>query len=491
MINEFLLYLAEASIGIFLVVIIYRLFLHKLTFFAWNRCYLLTGLIMSVLLPVVPIPMSLLNITEKSGVVAGGLYTENISLNFNFKPWPGTVLESHTNDTTFLLSLFLLVIYFAGVLFKSGNLLAGLYALFQIRRNAASIEAGDFYTVYIQSELPTFSFGKNIFLHADTLVLNPWEREQVLLHEKTHITLNHSYDLVLIEVARIVFWFNPCIAYIAKAIRKIHEYQVDGQVTSVQRNTGDYGRLLVKLASPQSQTAMIHTFADSQILDRITMLTKTKSKAMQKLKFLSILPVAALVVLLCSCFEMNNKGPAGSSAIPAETSKTNKLTIGSITWKGNTKYAADELNTILQFYPGDAYDSTVFDNRLNFLPNNKDVVSHYMNQGYLFFRIEKHEKFRDDKVDLTLNVYEGQKAKIGKVLFKGNKTVSSGKILDLIDVKPGDVFSRSNLISSQKKLAEMGAFDAKSIEINPFPNQKSFAEAEVGSVDIEFTVREL
>jgi len=492
MINKFLLYLAEASIGIFFVALIYRLFLHKLTFFAWNRYYLLSGIILSVLLPVTPIPTSFLNITEKSAASAGVLYTQNIPLNFDIKTWTVPALETETNDTAFLLSLFLLSIYFAGVLFKSGKLLADLNAILRVKRKAVRIQSGDFYSVYMQSELPTCSFGNHIFLHTETLHLNQWETDQVLLHEKTHITLKHSYDLILIEVARIVFWFNPCIGYIAKTIRKIHEYQVDAQVTSVQRNAGDYGRLLVKLASGQSQMAMIHTFSDSQIFDRITMLTKTKSKAMQKLKFLSILPVTALVVLLCSCFEINSSELNRSASVPAtQPLNANNRTIGTITWIGNTQHTADELNKILQFYPGDPYDSTLFDNRLNFLPDSKDVTSYYMDQGYLFFRIEKREKFRDDKVDLTLNVYEGQKARIGKVLLKGNKTVSSGKILDLIDVRPGDPFSRSKLISSQKKLADMGAFDSKSIEINPIPDHESFAKAQEGNVDIEFTMSEL
>jgi len=489
--NEFLLYLAEACTGIMLVAFVYRFLLEKLTFFTWNRYYLVAGILMSMLLPLLPIPASF-DESEKSAVITGGFYPINIPLNFYFKSWTDSGATTNAYDGAFVVYLVFFVLYLTGVVYKFWKLLAGVYSLVRLKRKAERCEIGAFYTVYMQSALPTFSFGRNIFLHTDTQLLTQWEREQILLHEQTHIALKHSYDLMLIEAAGILFWFNPCIPYLARAIRKIHEYQVDRHVTSVQRNTVDYGRLLVKLASRQSRMPMINTFSDSQIFDRITMLTKTKSKSMQKLKFLSLLPVTASIVLLCSCFEMNNKGPADSATIPAgQTSSANGPAIGSITWKGNTKYTAAELNEILQFRPGDAYDSTLFDNSLRFLPDGKDVVSYYMDQGYIFFRIETHENFRDNKVDLTLDVTEGQKARIGKVLLKGNKKISSAKILDLIDVKAGDSFSRSKIISSQRKLAEMGAFDVKSIQINPVPDHESFAKAEVGSVDIEFAVNEL
>lgn len=470
----------------------YRLFLERLTFFEWNRWYLLIGIVLCLILPVLPIPFIFQYFQEYRQTINKDFYS-GIIVPFSFK---NDMISSQTQGKPlmnfwWLFRIILIATYAGGVFYRMRMLIAGLYTLFQLKKESFRKEKGAFYNLYFQDKFPTFSFFNYIFLNTNTGRLSESETEQILLHEKTHVVQKHSLDVMLYELIGIAFWFNPAVFYMSESIRLIHEYLVDSQVTSFQFNKAEYGRLLVKLATRQSRSAIISTFSNTQIFHRIAMLTKPKSNNMQKLKFLSLIPLLSLIVLLCSFLEGNKDKPVQGKSVAIGKAISGGKTIGRITWSGNTKYTGEQLNQILGFKTGDLYDSVQFDNRLHFLEDGKDVSSLYLEKGYLFFRIEKQENIRNNKVDLMLKVYEGQKATIRNITVKGNKKVSTDVILNLIELKKEDLFNRSKLINSQRALSKSGYFVPDQININPMPDSHSFHEAETGFVDIEFVVTEL
>ena len=156
-----------------------------------------------------------------------------------------------------------------------------------------------------------------------------------------------------------------------------------------------------------------------------------------------------------------------------------------VTWVGNTKYTAEELNSVLKIRKGDVYNQDVLNTNLEYNPNSIDVKSLYLDDGYLYFTILPVEvRVANDSIDLELRIREGKQAMINKVLFKGNTRTNDHVALREITTRPGQLFSRTDIIRSTQKLAQLKYFDPQKIEPVPVPNPND------GTVDIQYKVEE-
>jgi len=156
-----------------------------------------------------------------------------------------------------------------------------------------------------------------------------------------------------------------------------------------------------------------------------------------------------------------------------------------ITWKGNTKYPTESLQKILGIKKGDIYNSAVLDEKLFMSQNSADVSSLYMDDGYLFFQITPVEiAIEGDSVDLEIRIYEGPQATINEVRIYGNTKTKEYVIRRELRTIPGNKFSRSDLIRSQREVIALGYFDQEQMDVRPIPNPEN------GTVDIEYHVVE-
>lgn len=156
-----------------------------------------------------------------------------------------------------------------------------------------------------------------------------------------------------------------------------------------------------------------------------------------------------------------------------------------INFSGNTKYPDSLLVRILDIKKGDVYSQKTLDEKLYMSQDGGDISSLYMDDGYLFFSITPVEKrIENDSVDLELKVYEGPQAIINEVRIYGNTKTNEKVIRRELYVLPGDKFSRTNLIRSQRQIVNLGYFDPEQLEVIPIPNPEN------GTVDIEFRVVE-
>ncbi len=154
-----------------------------------------------------------------------------------------------------------------------------------------------------------------------------------------------------------------------------------------------------------------------------------------------------------------------------------------ITWVGNTKYNSDTLTQFLGIKSGDIYDQSVLDQRL-FVDQNS-LSSLYLDNGYLFFSITPVEtQIINDSIDLELRVYEGKQATINRITITGNTKTNEHVIRREIFTKPGELFSRADIIRTQRELATLGYFDPEKMDVKPNPNPAD------GTVDIEYIVEE-
>lgn len=158
---------------------------------------------------------------------------------------------------------------------------------------------------------------------------------------------------------------------------------------------------------------------------------------------------------------------------------------GDITWQGNTEYSTSFLNTVLSIEKGEIYSPKKLQTNLRFNPRGLDISSLYMDNGFLFFNVQPVEtKLYNDTVDLEIRITEGKQATIDEITVSGNTKTSDHVILRELRTRPGDKFSRSDIIRSRRELSQLGYFDAKKINITPQP------DPEEGTVDINYDVVE-
>src|SRR6185295_4192252 len=141
--------------------------------------------------------------------------------------------------------------------------------------------------------------------------------------------------------------------------------------------------------------------------------------------------------------------------------------------------------TLLGIKKGDVYNQKRLDEGLTMSANGRDVTSLYMDDGYLFFQINPVEiQVKNDSIDIEMRMYEGKQAMINKISVSGNTKTNDKVILREIRTKPGQLFSRADIIRTQRELAQLGYFDQEKLGVNPRPNPAD------GTVDIDYVVEE-
>ena len=175
----------------------------------------------------------------------------------------------------------------------------------------------------------------------------------------------------------------------------------------------------------------------------------------------------------------------GSLGIKITLDEGRKFFFRDIKWVGNTKFTDADLSAVLNIKRGETYNPDKLESQLFMNPAGLDVTSLYMDDGYLFFNITPVEvSVADDSVDLEIRMYEGPQAVVRNVTVSGNTRTHDHVILRELRTKPGDKFSRSDIIRTQRELIATGFFDQEKLNVIPTPNPAD------GTVDIEYIVEE-
>ena len=177
----------------------------------------------------------------------------------------------------------------------------------------------------------------------------------------------------------------------------------------------------------------------------------------------------------------------GHLNIDMQIKEGRKYFFGNISWRGNTKYPDSLLSSILNIKKGDSYNREIFFNKLGKTPTAEggDISGIYQDDGYLFFSINPIETaVYNDTIDFEVRIQEGPQATIKTIRIAGNEKTKDFVVRREIRTIPGDKFSRSLLIRSQREISQLNYFDQEKIKIDPIPNPED------GTVDINYGVEE-
>jgi hypothetical protein len=293
---SFLLYLAETGASLALFYVIYEAFLRKETTFALNRFYLVAAAGLSFAIPLLrltspfftaaasgpgPVPLPLVPAAAGSSGLSSGLAGLTAG-------WAGSVLPFSAGDI-------LLLAYAAGVavcLVQRARLLLRLSVF--VRRGPV-VRSGGLKIVSIIEDLSPFSFLGHVFLNERTV--EPRERSRILAHEAAHVRGLHTLDVLLMELAVTLQWFNPFVWPYRKRLQETHEYLADAAVVAHGCGPAEYQLLLLERHVGAGAFELANNLRQSQIKRRILMLSKRRSRGPARLKPLLLLPLAALLAL--------------------------------------------------------------------------------------------------------------------------------------------------------------------------------------------------
>jgi hypothetical protein len=467
MTNSFIYYVLESTTCLLLFLIVYRLLIANLTHFQWMRIYLLVSVTLSLILPLLIIP-----INWSSSILPPDLFNNPGILNGNHTYGSfGTVTlfkdfgNSRGADMQKGIIIMLITVYIIGLIYKAGNFTRNLRILKNCIRQNPKVREGKFWYVDLIDNVPPFSFFNYIFIAGSYNRLSPDDLQRIKDHEKVHSQQLHSLDVLFIEFISILFWFNPLLAYSKKSIQEVHEFIVDEKIAGTDSGKKDYAQLLLKLASEVKGFSLSAGFTGNQIKRRIVMIAKQRSLPGNKLLFTILVPMTILIMLSFSY--LKNPDPLTAQTKQKENANQSQLKIGKIIWKGNTVYDIKTLNHAFRLKEGSVYDKSLISDRLNGTKGAQDAVSNlYQNNGYLSSRITLDEKQNNEAEDLTITIYEGKQAKFHDIIVKIDGILATDPV-DEIGIHTGELFSLEKIRNSVKALVASGKYDPESIHPKP------------------------
>ena len=302
----FFVYILKTSVCLAMFYLFYRLLLSKETFHRFNRVALLGVLVLSCLIPMIEVT---------THDASGFLVLEEMILMAEVEP--AGVLDETSNP--FPWRALMLLVYMAGILFFVIRHLWSLGRMLRLLRVSRKEDLGDGITLFVHDdkEVAPFSWMKNIAVSETDLAES---REAVLMHERAHIHNRHSWDLLLGEVCVFFQWFNPAAWLLKQELQTIHEYEADEWVIENGIDAKTYQLLIIKKAVGARLYSIANSFNHSSLKKRITMMIKKKSNPWARLKYLYVLPLAAVAVAAFARPEVS------SELVEISNAKVNDLT---------------------------------------------------------------------------------------------------------------------------------------------------------------------
>lgn len=307
--ETFFVYLVKSSVCILFYELFYRLFLRGETFHRLNRIVLLVSLILSLLLPLFDVSEWFATAGQNRALPLTEL---TVSLQELVVEQKTAALSDHNGMTV---SVVLFGIYLTGVvLLLLKNLFVFVYLNRLLKRCRREQTAdGQVYYRYPDQIGPFSWLGRVVLSSADDGTLTSC----ILAHERAHVQLGHSLDLVLVELFLCFQWFNPAAWWLKKDLRLVHEYEADRYVLSSGFDACTYQLLLIRKSVGPKLYNMVHSFNNYSLKKRITMMMKRKSKFWTQAKSLYVLPLGGFVLSLFACTD--GKKPSVQEAQPVET----------------------------------------------------------------------------------------------------------------------------------------------------------------------------
>ncbi|MGM0375902.1 MAG: TonB family protein [Bacteroidota bacterium] len=260
--TQYVNWLYESSVLIFGISLIYQFFLKNRINFGFHRVFLLSGLIIALVFPIISFPSS--GPANESGDFAALLSTVTVV--------PGETKSFFLTPALQWKSLHL--VYIIGVTILFIRMVHGLIKLGLLSRKAEFTSFGSYRVAFLPGHFSPFSFFNLIFISKN--VHTTEETTQIIAHEVFHARLWHSLDVILLELLLIFQWFNPFAWLMRRWLKQLHEFQADRKVLQSGTPLVNYKKLLLYQCTG-ARVELANSFHRSFIKKRFIMMTKNNT----------------------------------------------------------------------------------------------------------------------------------------------------------------------------------------------------------------------
>jgi beta-lactamase regulating signal transducer with metallopeptidase domain len=277
-------YALKVSVGLAMVFLFYTFLLKRMTYYKWNRYFLLMFSALSFIVPFINISEFLP--AEKNTPASFINEIPSIhSLELTAVAGSSSIVSYwQILATVFLLGSFVLVV----------RLCMQLLSIRKMKSKSTLLADGEERIYHIQEPILPFSFLNNIFINTNNY--SDTELAEILDHERVHVRQNHSFDMLFSEVLCILNWYNPFAWMIKNAITENLEFIADEAVISKGVNKKNYQYLLLKVTG-ELPASIASSLKFSSLKNRVMMMNKSKTSRLQLLKFGLLVPILTLLLL--------------------------------------------------------------------------------------------------------------------------------------------------------------------------------------------------
>ena len=279
---NFLVYLAESALCLAALYLVYKVAMSNDTLHRLNRVLLLGSVVLSAVLPLchVKIVKEYDPAPTLSTIAIDDMVVADV-------PELGV-------DYISLLKDLAVVIFILGVAFMLVRLAVGIYSVWRLIHSGemSVIEEDVTLTVVSQLSSPFSWFGHIVASQSDVQEY----RRMILSHELAHIRLHHSWDVMAVDLALCLWWFNPAIWLLRRELQSLHEYQADDAVLRDGVDAKTYQMLLIKRAVGSRLHSVANCLNHSNLKNRITMMCKNQSSRWAATKALLVVPMVAVAL---------------------------------------------------------------------------------------------------------------------------------------------------------------------------------------------------
>ena len=300
-------YLLKLAFCLALGYLFYFLVLSRMTWYNWNRYFLLFFPLAAMAIPLLPV-----QVPENIAALPVVYFITDA---LPSAAAANTETVTSTNNIQWSISTIALLVILSGMVFFLLRFIIRLYSLYCTRSHASLVNSGDVRLYHLEGCTAPFSFNNSIYL--DTNNYDQQDLEKIVQHELVHVTQKHTLDMMMCELLCIVQWFNPFVWLMKHAIKQNLEFIADDEVLQKGINRTGYQYLLLKVSG-----AMPYTLANNLLFPslkkRIQMMNRAKTRKIHLLKFICIVPLGCLLLFAFS-------GPSGKPPVRTNTADAFRL----------------------------------------------------------------------------------------------------------------------------------------------------------------------
>jgi len=280
-------YIVKSTVCLAIILLVYLLAFEREKMHKFNRFYLLFGLFLSLIIPFLP-----------SGEVIYETYT-NSPILFNDGSSVVVTATEHLSSTEsrFSWEYLSLGIYSAVLFFMLIRFVKNASTLIQKSYQNEHINYKDVKIILLEEVVLPHTFLGNIYVNEAEYRSGAID-EKLLAHEYAHATQRHSWDVLLIELVKAIFWFNPIMILYKRVIQLNHEFLADEEVLKQYNDVSNYQHLLVDTCQNNNQIYLASNINFLLTKKRLKMMTKKSSRKKMYMLMAGVVPVAIGLVML-------------------------------------------------------------------------------------------------------------------------------------------------------------------------------------------------